>query len=286
MSEPKRALRLSASAMRDYQFCGQYYRYRRVHRITPTGKSPLYLVVGTLLHHAYYYGHADPVMTGRRLEWKLTGRPFNPERARAMFRALWEDSPGPLSALVHTSPDHFHALNADKTPWAEVHIGTGQRKATKSPDEQTRKAAWYDIYAEMLDEAVQVELPGPVKAIERRAEYALAGTDFLGYIDLVCELPDGTEAYVDIKTGMNAPPVDKLAFNPQMQLYYLDGPSVIYLWHFKSGLHRIERNTAMLSGMERSVPLMVDMIGAGIFLPRLDGECSGCVFRPQCLPEE
>ena len=40
---------ISATAMRDYQFCGQYYRYRRVTRIPPSGQTPLYLAVGTLL---------------------------------------------------------------------------------------------------------------------------------------------------------------------------------------------------------------------------------------------
>lgn len=281
---PPRTLRLSATAMRDYQFCGQYYRYRRVTRIPPSGQTPLYLAVGTLLHHSYYYGHADPVVTGRRLEWKLTGRPFDPERARLMFQALWRDDPGALLTAPHTNLAHYHALAADKTPWSEIHVGTGQRKATKSPDLATRKAAWYEVYAEMLGEAVQVELPGPVVDIERRVEYELSGTPFLGFIDLVCAV-DGGEAYVDIKTGVNAPNVEKLAFNPQMQLYYLDGPAVIYLWHFKSGLHRIERNIPLIEGMGRAVPLMVDMIEAGIYLPRLDAECASCVFRPQCFGE-
>lgn len=279
-------MRLSVSALRDYTFCGEYYRLKRVAKFAPSDGMTHHRAAGKIVHSAYYYAHANPVLVeqeGRhnQVKWELTGA-FDPARARAMFWTLWNRDDTGLQGEEH---EHYLALIDDLPPWREVNFTKGLTKALKAESQAERRAGWGEHYAAMLDEALSVPLPGKLVEIERAVDYEVGGVSMLGYIDLVVELEDGTEGFLDLKSSWNKPAEDKLPYDLQQQLYFLSGASRIWLWYMRHGLFEVPRNFTFIDALTRSVPMTAEAIKVGFFRPRCDSECAGCEFLHACMPE-
>ena len=274
--------RLSVTALRDFHHCGNFYRLKRIVKVKPDHPQSHMLAAGKLLHNAYYYASANPLMKPGdwRVSWELTGD-FSPERATNMFLAMWNDDP---SGLHPEEMEHYNLLIKDRTPWGQVHFSKGLTKALKADSQAALRAAWGEAYLQQLKDALNLPLPGEVVEFEREIIYHLGTVEMLGFADIVLKNEDGTEHYVDIKTGWNAPSSAKLAWDVQQNCYYLDGPAEISIFHFRTAsLYPVARNVALLEGLNRSAPVVADAIEAGFFVPNPGEHCGTCEFRLACL---
>lgn len=276
------AVRLSVTALRDFHFCGAFYRLKRVVKVKPDQPEGHQLAAGKILHNCYYYARANPVMKEGdwRVSWELTGS-FSPERAMNMFWAMWNDD---ITGLQGDELDHYMLLIKDRTPWERVRFGKGLTKALKADSQAALRSAWGTAYSEQLRDSLALTLPGEIVEFEREINYQLGGIEMLGFADIILRREDGTEHYVDIKTGWNAPSPQKLAWDVQQNCYYLDGPSEISILHFRTAtLYSVARNVALLEGLNRSAPAVADAIEAGFFVPNPGEQCGSCEFRLACL---
>lgn len=278
------ATRLSVSAIKDFKKCGRYYKLTRIDKRKPDQQSHS-LQAGSLVHTCYYYAWGNPTKgEGWRMNWNLTGE-FQRERALAMYDTLWAgEIQGGLSGQELA---HAVLLLKDQKPWSQIKFRPGQLKHLKVEGQAALKDAWGAHFRTILADCLATPLPAPIKEIEREVRYSLGGVEMLGFIDLVLQNPDGTEDAIDLKTTHGKPSETDLTWNEQMNTYYLEGFSTIYLWHLRSTeLLPVPRNLWLMGAMQESAPVVMDAIEAGLFLPRHDAECAYCDVRKWCREGE
>lgn len=280
-------MRLSVSAIRDYQRCGRYFYFKRIRKL-PDPMSH-HAPAGSLIHSCYYAAHAIPSIQGKSpqtVKWTPTGH-FNPELAMSLFHALWDGTPSDDIQTLELQ----QIIQSELSPVANFRAG--QLKSLGKGQHWTQaqlKEAWGHYYATMLQNALQVLLPYPIAEIERKVTWKQGDAEMLGFIDLVLDAGD-TEVGIDLKTGYNKPSMKELSMDDQMHAYFLaskeaDKPlELFYYWHMKSGellpIRPCEDISALLQAASQQV---AHAIQQGDFKPRYtkDG-CAYCTYLKACI---
>lgn len=293
--------RMSVSAYRDYRKCPRYYKLKRVDKHQEEKKH--YLAAGNVGHNAFYMAYGfpaeeyDEASDRMKMKWQVTGD-FRPHDAMLMYELLYwrhidEDGNRVLDDGMEI-PEHmsraFSLLNED-TPVVDNFV-RGRKKALKSDSQEELREGWHIHFKEMLEKSLKAPLPYPVVDIEREVWFVLGGTQMVAYIDLVLDGSDahgeGSEVFVDLKTGQTKPGANELFLDDQVATYYYAGGEQVhdfFMYYMNSGsLLAVDKNDALI----QTLPEMAEQDSINIqneHFPRAyeKQKCSWCPFRKECF---
>lgn len=193
----------SVSSIKDFRNCGYKFWLRKVKKQKGINKGHS-TWLGSLVHTSLYKAIGVSVEGSGRGEVNPTGN-FEPEKSRNYFSAVWNGEI--IDPEIGPRPVTFYPKK--------------KLVSLKTLDQKKLVENWR-IQAEKMLENGLVFLEGKkIVEIEKEIRIRLMGHDFLGYIDLVAEEPDGSLKFYDFKTTWDKPSQASISNDLQFAMYSL-----------------------------------------------------------------
>lgn len=258
LSEMRKEPHLSSSAINDYLECGLLFKFGRIEKIEPVGKSDA-LELGSVLHRVLAEFHFAR-MLGERLP------DFEVDR---LFEEYWQESVEDTSSLIFRGKNSVESLLAEGKKLLSTYLGN-------LPRDEFRVLA--------IEEPFRFEIPGlPIPII--------------GAMDLIEEDATGTIIVSDFKTSLRAYSEDQIRKHFQMTVYFMalreqgyrDREILLRIdCLVKTKTPRFEQYYTARGRLDevrarRKILEAWEGISKGVFLPN-DGSwrCKYCSFKARC----